>query len=267
MLATEERVDQLESIFRQFMAGTDMILRELSQNLEQYRAESSQNLEQYRAESSQNLEQYRAESSQNLEQYRQEGKKDRREASRNLEQYREEGEKDRRELAQDLEQYRAEGKKDRRELARQLGDISNRLGRVVEDMIVPSLRRIAREELDCGEELFFAERITITHPQDPARRREFEGLYVGDKAILLNESKATVRPEYASDFVKFVQSGEFSHFFPEYEGRPIVAVFSSLYIPQEVVKYLSRHGIYAVGIGDTMMEILNKDEAAAAPSV
>ncbi|MBU4224729.1 MAG: hypothetical protein KKC71_02770 [Chloroflexi bacterium] len=166
-------------------------------------------------------------------------------------------------MERNLAEFKTQAEKDRRELARQLGDIANRLGTVVEDIIAPSLRRMACNELGCGELQVFTVRIEKRHTVT-GQRREFDALYVGDKAVLLNESKATVRPEYAAAFVEFLQSGEFFQYFPEYAGRPVVPVFSSLYIPEEIVTYLTKHGIYAVGMGDETMEVLNREEVAVA---
>jgi hypothetical protein len=163
-------------------------------------------------------------------------------------------------LEQLLVDVKAEGEKGRRELARQLADISNRMGTIVEDIIGPSLRRMAEDELGCGELEFFAIRLDKYRPDGSGQRREFDALYVGKKAILLNETKATPRPEYARDFVEFLRDGEFFAYFPEYVGRPIVPVFSSLYLPDDLITYLTRHGIYAVGMGNEAMEVLNMEQ-------
>ena len=93
-----------------------------------------------------------------------------------------------------------------------------------------------------------------------SREREFDALYVGRRAVLLNETKASARPEYAHTFVRFLESGRFARYFPEYRELPIVPVFSSLSIPADLVTYLTRRGIYAVAMGDEAMQVLNLDE-------
>ena len=96
-----------------------------------------------------------------------------------------------------------------------------------------------------------------TRRDDPSREREFDALYVGTRAVLLNETKASARPEYATAFVEFLESGQFASYFPEYRKLPIVPVFSSLSIPPDVVTYLTRRGIYAVAMGDEAMQVIN----------
>ncbi len=166
-------------------------------------------------------------------------------------------------MRETVAEMKAEAVRDRREWNRRWGELSNRMGTIVEDIIAPSLRRLAVEELGCGPELFFAVRLTKTRTDDSSHSREFDALYVGKDAVLLNETKATAPPEYASDFVDFLRSGEFFLYFPEYKDKPVVPVFSSLYLPVDLVTYLTGQGIYAVAMGDDMMRVLNLEEVRA----
>lgn len=178
---------------------------------------------------------------------------------RTTEEMKVQAEKDR----QQAEKDRQQTKQGRRELARQLGDISYKLGTVVEDIIAPSLRRLARDELGCGDELFYAVRLSKTYVGDSGRKREFDAFYVGEKAVMLNESKATARPEYAKSFAEFIRNGQFFSYFPEYVDKPVVPVFSSLYMSADIVSYLTKQGIYAVAMGDDTMCVLNLDQVRA----
>jgi len=172
----------------------------------------------------------------------------------------EERKQDRQRSDEEREQDRQEWKRERRRLAQELGDIARKQGTLVEDIVAPSLRRMAAEELACGPVEFSAPRVEQRQPGDRSKRREFDFLYVGREAVLLNETKSTAKPEYAKEFVEFVRSGEFALYFPAYADRPVVPVFSSLYVPQEVVAYLTGQGIYAVGMGEEAMEVLNLAE-------
>ena len=138
------------------------------------------------------------------------------------------------------------------------------MGTIVEDIVAPSIRRLAREVFRCGDLRTFYTRVARTRSDDRSREREFDALYVGTKAVLLNETKATARPEYARAFVEFLETRQFARYFPEYPELPIVPVFSSLSIPADVVTYLTRRGIYAVAMGDEAMQVLNLDEVRKA---
>jgi hypothetical protein len=103
---------------------------------------------------------------------------------------------------------------ERREMNKRWGELARKQGTLVEDLIAPSLRRIARDELGCGDVRFFAERVLRIRSDDPSRRREFDALYVGEFAVLLNETKSSPRAEDAQAFLDFLRSGEFARYFP-----------------------------------------------------
>ncbi len=54
-----------------------------------------------------------------------------------------------------------------------------------------------------------------------------------------------------------METGEFARYYPEYGDLPIVPVFSSLNIPEDMVEYLTRRGIYALAMGDEAMQVIN----------
>ena len=158
-----------------------------------------------------------------------------------------------------FERYLADAARERREVNRKWGEASDRIGRFVEDVVAPSVRRMAREVFDCGDEIFFAAPFTRARGGDRSRMREFDALYVGEHRVLLNETKSTPRHAALRHFAKFVRDGELDHYFPEYRAMPVVPVFSSLRIPDDMVHYLTRQGIYALAVGDEIMDVLNLD--------
>ena len=187
-----------------------------------------------------------------IEELKAEAARDRAEAARNRAE-------DRAEAAR----YRAEAARDRKAMNRRWGELANKMGTVVQDIVAPSLRRIARDELGCGDERSFSVTMSRVRSDDRHSRREFDALYVGTQAVLLNETKSTALSEYAKDFVEFLKSGEFGLYFPEYRELPLVAVFSSLRLPDDVITYLTRNGIYAVSMGEETMQVRNRDAVSA----
>ena len=150
---------------------------------------------------------------------------------------------------------------------RRWGELANKMGALVEDIVAPSLWRLGQEALGCGEERFFATRIARTRSDNPSRRREFDALYVGAQAALLNETKSRPRSEDARAFVEFVGSGEFVLYFSEYEAMPLTSVFSSLHLSPDLVAYLTRHGVYAVAMGEETRQVLNLEQLGSSPDV
>ena len=152
---------------------------------------------------------------------------------------------------------------DRKEWNRRWGELANKMGTVVQDIVAPSLQRIARDELNCGEEQSFSVSVSRYRSDDRHYRREFDALYVGTRGVLLNETKSTAHSEYATRFVQFLKSGQFALYFPEYRDLTLVPVFSSLRLPDDLIPFLTKNGIYAVSMGEETMQVLNREAVAA----
>ena len=219
----EERVDRLETILARFMARTDESMARTDQSM----ARTDQSMART-DESMARLERI-------VERREQEGAREREESARE----------------------REESARERRDMNKRWGELANKMGTVVEDIVAPSARRLAREVFDCGDLQRFLTRASVIRSDDRSRTREFDALYVGTRAVLLNQTNSSPRAEDARAFVEFLQSGEFARYFPEYAELPIVPAFSSLNIPDDMVTYLTRRGVYALAMGDEALQVLN----------
>ena len=159
-----------------------------------------------------------------------------------------------------VQEMKREAARDRRDMNRRWGELANKMGTIVEDIVAPSVRRLARDLFDCGDERYFATRVLVHRSDDPSRTREFDALYVGARAVLLNETKSSPRSEDAKAFAGFLEREEFGRYYPQYRELPVVPAFSSLSLPDDLVTYLTRRGIYALAMGDETMQVLNLDE-------
>ncbi len=292
--AIEERTDRLETLFGQFMLQTGSALSRIESTIAEMKADSARDREEsarfrqeikeesaiFRQEIKEESARDREESAIFRQEMKEEAARDREESARFRQEIKEESARDREESARFRQEMKAESAifrqeikeesardreesaRFRREMNKRWGDLANRMGTIVEDIIAPSLRRMAREEFDCGEERFFGARVSRTRSDNSSLRREFDVLYIGAQAVLLNETKSTPHSEDARAFVDFLNRGEFALYFPECQEMAIVPVFSSLHIPADLVTYLTRNRIYAVAMGEEVMQALNnKDEA------
>ena len=240
----EERTDSLETIFAAFMARTDERIGRLELVVERREQEGAREREEAARE-------------------REEAARDRRkmderfgELADSIDRMEQEGAREREEAAR----AREEAARERKAMNKRWGELANSMGTVVEDIVAPSIRRLAHEVFDCGEQRYFGTRVSVNRSDDPSRKREFDALYVGARAVLLNQTKSTPRTDDAREFVQFLESGEFALYYPRFRELPIVPAFSSLSIPEDMVRYLTRRGIYAVAMGDEAMQVLNLNE-------
>jgi len=139
----------------------------------------------------------------------------------------------------------------------QWGELANKMGTLVEDIVAPNLPRIAAEYFGCVEIEDFMIRRKVRNKKDRTKVKEFDALVLCGDKLIVNDTKSSPRVEYINEFIELLE--EIADYFPEYKGKELIPIFSSLYISEEIVKYLSKKGIYAMGMRDDTMEILNPD--------
>ena len=237
----EERTDRLETVFAAFMARTDASIARTDESIDRL----ERIIERREREGAHEREEHARE--------RKESARVREAAARDREEMRRQAEQDR----EKWDRYWEESARERKEMNKRWGELANKWGTVVEDIVAPSVRRLAREVFHCGAQQFFATRVSRNRSDDLSREREFDALYVGTRAVLLNETRSSPRSTDVRDFAQFLQSGEFALYYPEYADLPVVPVFSSLSIPEDMVTNLTRRGIYALAMGDEAMQVIN----------
>ena len=155
----------------------------------------------------------------------------------------------------DTEAFKREVRADIRKLSRQMGDISNKMGTLVEDMVAPNIPEIAREFFGDDDLDLFAVRMMKRNTKNPGWRREFDVIAMTEGNFYVNETKSNPKPEYVGKFIETL--GEIGDYFPESRGKRIIPIFASLHIPEDTRTYLTRNRIYAMGMREDTMTLLN----------
>jgi hypothetical protein len=156
-----------------------------------------------------------------------------------------------------MEQWRIQSQK-------QWGELAQKLGTFVEDIVAPNIPRVGRELFGLNgqpQELLSAARLRVWHRQDSARMREFDYIYATRKGWIVVESKNDPKLKDIDIFREML--AEVNEFFPEYAPLRLYPVFASLSVPDHVVKYCTRHRIYAMGLAADTMQVLNLAEMSA----
>ena len=148
-----------------------------------------------------------------------------------------------------------------KEMNRQWGNLANRLGTVVEDLVFPSFHIVIEETfgLKNPDDIMIRRKKYLKKKR---MRKEFDliAVYHDDKTVFLNETKSMTTDVYIDRFVEFVRSGEFFTFFPEFKGMKLVPVFSSLALSDEHVEMLTENDILAMHIEGSILEFKNSKE-------
>jgi len=135
------------------------------------------------------------------------------------------------------------------------GDLSNQLGTLVEDFVIPSIPTIFKQLTGLEDLDRVAPRIKVRHSKNPKIRKEFDTVAIAGGFILINETKSKPTTKDVQNFAAGLK--EVFGFFPEHKDKKILPVFASLYIPEDLVKLLTRRKIFALGLRDDTMQILN----------
>ena len=161
---------------------------------------------------------------------------------------------------QDMRKYREETNKDIKEMKRQWGDLSNKLGTIIEDVLAPNLPRLAEEIFKLGEVIKFSIRNRRVIP-GTRNRNEFDTVVECLGGVVVGEAKSNPSIEYAEQFLK--KMSVFFDFYPECKGKKVIPVFGSWSIPAPVITRLTELGIYALQMGEDTMELVNAKELAS----
>ncbi len=160
-----------------------------------------------------------------------------------------------------MEQGFADLRKSQKQLNKQLGELSHRLGTVVEDLVAPSLERIFFEAtgLPSDSETLMNVRIKRRHPTT-REIREFDAIVENDKYLLVNETKSKLKPEDIPQFLAVLT--EFYTYFPEHKNKELVIIgaMSSTHLDKSLITALSKQGLLALAIGDTITTIKNPED-------
>ncbi len=152
----------------------------------------------------------------------------------------------------------AAGRREQRELNQKLGEIANKQGRIVEDIVAPSLERIVSEvfDLPAADVHLMGARFKRFQSKRRDRLREFDAAVAAPGLLLINESKSDLRPEHVTKFAASL--GSVRAYFPEFGAHvKIVGCVASLHIAPSLVRHASRKGLLALGVGDSLMDVLN----------
>jgi len=148
--------------------------------------------------------------------------------------------------------FKTEMRASKRELDKKWGDLANKLGTIIEDVVAPNLRRLAVEHFGFPViEDFMVRRSRRRAGQET----EFDALVVGPAAVILGEAKTSPSLKFADEFA--AKAASFFDWFPEYQGRRLLPILASWAIAAPVVERLTSLGIYAMQMGEDTMELTN----------
>ncbi len=148
--------------------------------------------------------------------------------------------------------FKDEMREQNRERNRQWGQMANKLGTIVEDLVAPSLPRLIEERF--GEPVLDL-MVRRKRRLADGRVREFDAVALTAGLLFLNSTKSTLRQANVDGFIEEIDA--FREFFPEYARLPLIGVLAALGVEEGLLHYAEKQGFLVLATGDQLMEIRN----------
>ena len=152
------------------------------------------------------------------------------------------------------EEMRNERHAFQREMNKRWGDLANRLGTLIEDIVAPAFPDVIKRRFSMEIEDMMVRR----RRRQGELRDEFDLIADVGENVFVVEVKSRYRSKDVDTFSQKLD--RFNRLFPEYKDKRIVGVIASLYLDESVIRYATNKRYYAMGMKGDYMDFLNAQE-------
>ena len=153
-----------------------------------------------------------------------------------------------------IEENHEWSKREVRRMNKQWGELANKMGTIVEDIVFPAVRPVVKKYFGCNPSILM---MNVEKRMDDINA-EFDVIAICDDLAFVVEVKSTARVEYIKQAKNKVEL--FKELFPEYGNRKIVPILASLRIKEDILNKLTKEKIYGMAYREwEYMDILNFD--------
>jgi len=154
----------------------------------------------------------------------------------------------------EMKDFKIEMRDDHKEMNKKWGDLANKMGTLVEDIIAPAFRPVVEKYF--GEEITFMGVNVNKKVKSLNLSGEFDIVGVSASYVFVVDTKSRPQREYLTDFQKQLVS--FGKLFPEYGHLKLIPIFASLRFEKAFVAEASKRKIYLLAYREwEYMDILN----------
>ena len=159
-------------------------------------------------------------------------------------------------LEKEMKDFKDESKQERRAMNKQWGELANKMGTIVEDIVAPAVRPVVEKYFNVEVTDFMINRKRKDKKLGLAG--EFDVIAVSDAYIFLVETKSTPRKHYLDEFTENIE--KFKKLFPEYTEKKLIPIFASLRFDGEFIRLANEHQFFLLAYREwDYMDILNFD--------
>jgi hypothetical protein len=273
----KERVTGLEQFMMELTyetTKTSMAVRQLSQEMKDFKDETRRDTKAFKEEMRKDTKALKEEMrrfkeeirtdtkafKEEMRNFKEEIRTDTKAFKEEMRNFKEEIRTDTKAFKEEMKNAKEETRKDtknfKKELNKKWGELANKMGTIVEDIVAPGLKGVAAEYFGIKEFDFFAPRLRLKNT-DRSITREFDVIAETSDYFFVVETKSTPSTGFISDFIKLIP--QLDSWFPVIREKKLVPVFASLYISDDLITYLTRNNILAMATRGDGMDICNTE--------
>jgi len=243
-----KRVDHLETVMMQ--------LAEAMRETQAQFARTDRQIERTEEHLTRNIERLSVE----MREFKTEMRNEMREFKAEMLEFKNEMREDTRKFKAEMCEFKDEMREFKTESNKRWGELANKMGTMVEDLVAPSIERILRQTVGCAKEDVeaVAVRVQRRHPTT-RQRREFDVVAACREYVLVNETKSKLNSEILTQFVTDCLPSV-RDYFPEYANKRVIGAIASLYVDRSLVRHGERLGVIVLGFDEEVMAVLNSSE-------
>ncbi len=159
------------------------------------------------------------------------------------------------EFKDEMKEFKDETRLTFKNANKQWGELANKMGTVVEDIIAPGVRPVIKKYFDEDIIDFSVNR----RKKAFGSQGEFDVVAVSDTSVYLVETKTTAREVYLDDFEKNIL--KFKKLFPEYKTLKLIPIFAGLRFEKEYIQKATKKGFFILAYREwEYLDILNFED-------
>lgn len=177
--------------------------------------------------------------------------------SREMRNFKNEVRQDQKDFREEMKVFKDESRQERKQMNRQWGELANKMGTLIEDIVAPAVRPVVKKYFGTELSDFMIKRKRKI--KEGGLTGEFDVIGVSEDRVFVVECKSSPSAAYLDSFVSSI--GKFRELFPEYAGKKIIPVFASLRFEEDLIRIASEKNVYLLAYREwEYMDILNFSE-------
>ncbi|EDP73978.1 hypothetical protein [Hydrogenivirga sp. 128-5-R1-1] len=159
------------------------------------------------------------------------------------------------EFKDEMKNFKDEMKAEVKRMNKQWGELANKMGTIVEDIVYPATRPVLEKYFKCEINQLMANiKKKLNDYKD-----EFDIIAVSDKCkkVFLVEVKSTIRENHITQWI-FQKIDSLKQLFPEYKDYKIVPILATLRAEEDKLNLATKHKVYIMAYREwEYMDLIN----------